>query len=60
MESPPVIAKTDAERLAKMRERRTALGLERHDVYVHKDDWPEVKKLVLKLRIKREKAKELK
>lgn len=39
-------AKMSYDRLVKLRADRLDLGLKRHDVYVHDDDWKEVKDLV--------------
>jgi len=39
-------AKRDYGRVVKMRDDRLELGLKRHDVYVHDDDWQEIKDLV--------------
>lgn len=38
-------AKTTTERVTDLRARRLALGLRRHDVYVHDEDWPAVRDL---------------
>lgn len=47
--------KTTAERVAKMRAERDALGLKRKEVYVHDDDWPELLKLAKRLERRRAK-----
>jgi hypothetical protein len=39
-------AKLSYDRVVKLRADRLKLGLKRHDVYVHDDDWAEVKGLV--------------
>lgn len=39
-------AKLSYDRLVKLRADRLGLGLKRHDVYVHDDDWTEVKEFV--------------
>jgi hypothetical protein len=41
-----------------MRAARDALGLKRHDVYAHPEDWPAIKALADKLQRKRARAKE--
>ena len=49
-------AKTASERVAKMRKKRSALGMVRKDVYVHPDDWHEIRLLVAKLQRRRSKG----
>jgi hypothetical protein len=41
--------KTTLERVRKLREERTRLGLKRLELYVHHDDWEQVKELVAAL-----------
>lgn len=48
-----VTAKTTAERVAKLRADRDALGLRRLELYAHPDDWPAIKALAEKLQRKR-------
>ncbi len=50
-------AKTIAERVEKLRQERSKLGLKRRELYVHDDDWPKVQELAEKLQAKREKQK---
>ena len=49
-------AKTTGERVAALREARSAAGLKRLELYAHPDDWRAIKSLAEKLRRKREKA----
>jgi hypothetical protein len=46
-------AKTTAERVAKLRADRDALGLKRLELYAHPEDWPAIKALAEKLQRKR-------
>ena len=46
-------AKTGAERLQALRQRRESLGLARLELYAHPDDWPALKALAAKLQRKR-------
>jgi hypothetical protein len=48
-------AKTTAERVAKLRADRDALGLKRLELYAHPEDWPAIKALAEKLQRKRAK-----
>ena len=50
-------AKTTNERVGAMRAARDALGLKRLELYAHPDDWPAIKALAAKLKIKRTKGK---
>jgi hypothetical protein len=50
-------AKTAAERVSALRQRRADLGLVRMDVYAHRDDHPAIKALAEKLNQKRTKEK---
>lgn len=47
------MTKPSTPRSKALRERRDKLGLHRRDVAVHKDDWPEVRRLVNELAAKR-------
>ncbi len=49
-------AKTTAERVAKLRADRDALGLKRLELYAHPDDWPAIKALAEKLQKRRARA----
>ena len=49
-------AQTPAQRAQATRVRRKAIGLVRHDVYCHPDDWPAIRERVNKLAARREKA----
>lgn len=44
---------TTAQRVAKLRSAREALGLKRLELYAHPDDWPAIKSLAEKLQRKR-------
>lgn len=46
-------AKTTAERVAKLRADRDALGLKRLELYAHPEDWPAIKELAEKLQRRR-------
>ena len=48
-------AKTTAERVAKLRLERDALGLRRLELYAHPDDWPAIKALADRLAKRRAK-----
>ena len=48
-------AKTVAERVKKLRDEATTLGLKRREVYAHPDDWPAIKALATKLARRRAK-----
>lgn len=47
-------AKTTAERVEKLRQERSKLGLKRRELYVHDDDWPKVQEMAAKLQRRRE------
>ena len=49
-------AKTTNERVANLRKERTALGIERREVYAHDEDWPAIKALADRLAKRRAKA----
>ena len=42
-------AKTVTERVQKLRDEATALGLKRRELYAHPEDWPDIKELAEKL-----------
>jgi len=42
-------AKTVAERVQKLRDDATTLGLKRRELYAHPEDWPDIKALAEKL-----------
>lgn len=48
--------KTTAERVRKLRDERSRLGLKRLELYVHPEDWGQVKTLAAKLQRKRAKS----
>lgn len=48
-------ARTTAERVAKLRAFRDALGVNRLELYAHPDDWPAIKSLAEKLQRRRAK-----
>ena len=45
--------KTITQRVQKLRKNRTALGLKRHDIYAHDEDWPVLKAHAAELAAKR-------
>jgi hypothetical protein len=49
-------SKSVSERVALLRERAAALGLKRLEMYVHPEDWVEIKALAARLQKRREKA----
>lgn len=49
-------AKTNAERIAALRQRRADLGLTRLELYAHPDDHEAIKELAEKLQRKRERS----
>jgi len=50
-----LVPKTGAERVAKLRADRDALGLKRLELYAHPDDWPAIKAMAEKLQRRRAK-----
>lgn len=48
------MTKKSTSRVRAMRELRERIGLQRHDVYAHPDDWPTIKRLADEMRKKRE------
>mgnify|MGYP000069475287 CR=1 FL=1 len=50
--------KSTLQRVQKLREERARLGLKRLELYVHPDDWDQVKVLAARLQRKREKLEE--
>lgn len=50
--------KSTLQRVQKLREERARLGLKRLELYVHPDDWDQVKALASRLQRKREKSAE--
>lgn len=48
------VPKSTLQRVQKLREDRARLGLKRLELYVHPDDWDEVKTLAARLQRKRE------
>lgn len=49
-------AKTTAQRVEDLRERREELGLKRRELYAHDDDWAQIVKLAMRLQMRRTKA----
>jgi hypothetical protein len=49
-------AKTTSERVDALRADRKTKGLNRRELYVHDDDWPQIARLAMKLQMRRNKA----
>ena len=50
---PTVVSKTVNERVRTLRAKFANIGLKRRELYVHPDDWPQIKTLAAKLQLRR-------